>query len=444
MTRRVIHRTMGLLIGAMCALAACSGAETAPAEEPAGYTIDPPPLADRPIDALLAGAFGGYGDYVGISGRAQLIRHVDGTTTVQLYADGLAPMVAYGVHVHSLPCDIAQGGGHYKIDPSVPDVLAENEIWPTFTTDERGVGTTGLTVAHTARGDAQSVVIHDPMADNTKMACADLRPPTAESWQADGTFAPFAYASEADGPIAGTARMEVDETGTRITVAVSGLRTDQSYSAHVHALPCHVGDGGGHYKLDPTIADTVPDNELWPAIDPDGGGAANATLSSPHVVRASAQSIVIHRKQGDDSPKVACATLVRRDYPDLETSGRAIPLPAAIERGSTLSGEARLVRRLDGTTRGSIAVQGAEPSQTYPVHLHAYSCAVDAGGGHYKIDPAVQGPVRENELWLDFETDVNGNGVQIATIPVLARAEATAFVIHDYTDGERIACIELR
>lgn len=443
MTRTAMRTALGLSLGIAGALTACDSEETAPTETPAGYTISPPPLADRPIDSLLAGEFSGYGDYLGIGGRAQLMRHRDGTTTVELYADGLAPSVSYGVHVHVYPCDIAQGGGHYKVDPAIDDVVAENEIWPTFTTNDRGVGTASLTVAHVARGNAQSIVIHDPMADNTKMACANLRAP-GESWSADGVLAPFAAATEADGTIAGDARLSVDAQGTTIELTVSGLRADESYGAHLHALPCHVGDGGGHYKIDPTVAETVAENELWPAITPDASGAASATLSSPHAVRASAQSIVIHRKRGEDNPKVACATLVRRDYPDVETSGRGVPLPEAVDRGVTLDVEARLVRRLDGTTEGFIGVQNARPGQVYPVHLHAYSCAVEVGGGHYKIDPSVQGPVPENELWLDFETDVNGLGVQAATIPVLARPEATAYVVHDPDDGIRLACVDLR
>lgn len=441
MTRRMLS----VMMCGVWAATGCGETDSAPAEEPAGYTIDPPTLADRPVDSLLAGRFVAYGDYGGIAGRAQLIRHYDGTTSVQLYADGLAPGIDYGVHVHALPCDISQGGGHYRIDPTVDGVSAENEIWPTFTTDDAGVGTADLNVGHIARGDAQSVVIHDPLNNSTKMVCADLRPPDYSAWSAAGTFAPFAYASEADGPIAGTARLTVSEAGTGIEVSVTGLRGDQTYGAHLHDLPCHVADGGGHYKIDPTIADTVPENELWPAIAPDAEGAASATLSSPHAVRASAQSIVIHRKAGDDNPKVACATLVRRGYGPLETNGRAIPLAEGLERGyANLTGEARLVRALDGTTEGFIGVQGLRPGQQYPVHLHAYSCAVDAGGGHYKIDPSVPGPVLDNELWLDLTTDANGNAVARGTMPALARPEAMAYVIHDYAeDGARIACIEL-
>ena len=56
--------------------------------------------------------------------------------------------------------------------------------------------------------------------------------------------------------------------------------------------------------IDPTIADTLAENELWPAIAPGPDGRATASLTSPHAVRASAQSIVIHRKAGDEAPSV--------------------------------------------------------------------------------------------------------------------------------------------
>lgn len=423
----------------------CDDTDEAPPEEPAGYTIEPPPLADRPIDSLLAGDFRLFGDYRGVFGRAQLVRHYDGTTSVHVYADGLAPNASYGAHVHALPCDISQGGGHYKIDPTVEDIVPENEIWPDFTTDDAGVGVGWVTVDHIARGDAQSVVLHDPMNDNAKMACADLRAPEYRDWSARGTFAPFAYASEADGPIGGTATLSVSPDGTTIELAVTGLRADQQYRTHLHALPCHVSDAGPHYKIDPTIAETVPENELWPDLAPGPDGAATSTLTSSHPVRATAQSIVIHRVAGDEAPKVACATLVRADYGPLVLEGRGALMPAAIERGyGGMQVEASLTRALDGTTRGLVAVQGARAAQVYPVHLHAYSCAVAAGGGHYKLDPSIADVLPDNEMWLDFRTDASGNGVQSVQIDHLARADAVSMVVHDYVeDGARLACVDL-
>lgn len=443
----MIGRALKLPLCLACALGAlaCDGAEDPPPEPPAGYTIEPPPLADRPIDALLAGRFAGFGDYAGIGGRAQLVRRGDGTTEVQLYVDGLAPGVEYGAHVHAFPCAISLGGPHYKLDPTVDGVSADNEIWPVLVADEYGVGRGAVATPHAARGDAQSVVIHDPMANSAEMACADLRAPGSDTWSATGGFAPFASASVADGTIGGSATIEVTPGGTRIELDVSGLRPDQGYGAHVHALPCHVADAGGHYKIDPTIAETLAENELWPAVTPGPDGRATAVLDSPHAARASAQSIVIHRQAGGAAPKVGCATLVRRDFGPLETRGRSVLLRAGVEQGyGGLMGEGQLIRRLDGTTQGLIGIQGARSGQRYPVHLHTYSCAVQAGGGHYKIDPGIEGAVETNELWLDIETDASGDGLQSATLPVLVRPEGTSMVIHDYGEGgARIACIEL-
>lgn len=439
----------GAALAAMAAatLLAC-GDETAttPAtEEPFGYTIDPPPLADRPVDSLLTGSFYGFGNYQGVAGYAQLQRTQDGRSAVQVIVEGLVPNVAYPVHLHALPCDINQGGGHYKIDPSIEDTVPENEIWPSFTTGDAGVGVADLWVDHRVRGDALSVVVHDPNADGAKMACADLWAP-GDGWTATGTMAPFAYASELDGTIGGTGTFTVGPGGTSFEANLTGLRADQTYAFHLHAQPCSVQDGAGHYKIDPMVEGTVVANELWPELGPiaeDGSGTA--TLSSPHVARADAQSIVIHRMQGEENPKVACMDLVRTDYADVVTEGRTTLLPAATERGyGGMSGTATMTRSLNGYTRVLLGVQGLRQGLTYPVHVHAYTCAVEFAGGHYKLDRAVQDVIEANEIWLDFAADGNGNGTQQAQIDGVARPDAVSLIIHDPEDAARLACIDLR
>ncbi len=430
--------------------AAGDGGATEPtpqaSEPPAGFTIAPPSLAERPIDALLAGTFDGFPGYDLVAGHAQLLRFGDGTTEVQVYLDGLTPGVTYPTHVHVQPCDVSQGGGHYKIDPGVEEALEENEIWPSATADGAGVAISRVRVAHAARGDARSVVVHDPEAENARLACADLRFPGPPGWRATGDFAPFASASEADGPIRGTAALTVDEGGTLVEVALEGLRPEQRYGAHLHDLPCHVGGGGGHYKIDPTIDETLEENELWPPLDVDGEGSATGRLTSPHPVRANAQSVVVHRRDGDANPKVACADLVRRQELPVTRTGVAAVLPAAAERGLPgLAAEGSLTRRLDGTTAALLGAQGLAPNARYVAHLHTQSCAVEVGGGHYKIDPEVEDASAGNELWIEVLTDGAGAGVQQSTADHLVRPEGVSIVIHDTPgDGARLACIELR
>lgn len=108
-----------------------------------------------------------------IAGRAQMVRTADGRTIVTVHVSGLHAGVAYGAHVHNLPCDVSNGGGHYQHVVGGP-VDPINEIWPEFTTNAAGIGNGNATNDFTARPEAQSVVVHDPDAGNARIACADL------------------------------------------------------------------------------------------------------------------------------------------------------------------------------------------------------------------------------------------------------------------------------
>jgi hypothetical protein len=59
---------------------------------------------------------------------------------------------------------------------------------------------------------------------------------------------------------------------------------------------------------------------------------------------------------------------------------------------TNIAGRALMVRRLDGNTDLSMAITGVTPGTGYTAHLHAAPCQY-AGGGHYKIDPAIVGVV---------------------------------------------------
>jgi hypothetical protein len=108
-----------------------------------------------------------------IAGNAQMVRTADGRTFVTVHLSGLHAGVAYGVHVHNLPCDVNNGGGHYQHVVGGP-VDPINEIWPGFTANAAGIGSGNATNDFTARPEAQSVVVHDPDAGNARIACADL------------------------------------------------------------------------------------------------------------------------------------------------------------------------------------------------------------------------------------------------------------------------------
>ncbi|MEM7199798.1 MAG: hypothetical protein AAF628_06000 [Planctomycetota bacterium] len=263
----------------------------------------------RPVGTdLVRGSFttlpGGTAMGYTIDGDAQMVRS-HGTTYVTVRVDGLTPMTAYGAHVHALPCGINEGGGHYKIDPTVAGTVASNEIWPAFTTDSAGVGRGMAVVSHDGRPEAQSVVIHAP--DGTKIACADF---------AGGETGPYITRGSVIVTAAGLdrgfdrlrSRAEMSRRSTGRTVVrlwVTGLAPLTSYACHVHDRPCSQG-GGGHYKIDPTIAATIQANELWLDFTTDARGRAQAQVIDLQISRPEAASIVIH---DTDGTRIGCIDL---------------------------------------------------------------------------------------------------------------------------------------
>jgi hypothetical protein len=394
------------------------------------------------IDSILLGSFWPYPGYeaTGVKGQAQLVRWLDGRTEISVGAGNLSPNTTYSVHVHTQPCDY-YAGPHYKLDPSIEETEADNELWPDLSTNGSGIASSVIETGW-VRGDAMSVVIHDP-ATNDKMACADLSPTLAEGVAADGTMAPFAYAEPVDETITGTARVVISAQ-SRVELDLSGLDPAATYAAHVHALPCDTLDGGGHYKLDPTEEYTLEDNELWPdtLVGPDGTIAS--TLYTEHRLREDAQSVVLHRVAGAESPKVACADLERTAYLAPTRTGSPVLLENAEGYGvDDLSGTISLTRRLDGVTEATLDLEGLGKREVYPVHLHNAPCSAFEAGDHYLIDPTVGGVVESNELWLSFTSKPKGGGKRTVAIPHLVRAEAMAFILH-HADGARLACIDLQ
>ena len=374
-------------------------------------------------------------------GSAQLVVGAE-QTRVSLQINGLAPDTAYPAHVHALPCAL-QGGGHYKINPAVMDTMEDNELWPAFTTDADGQATVESVFAHAARADAMAVVIHDPNADGAKMHCADLLVDEEELVELAGDFQPFAAAEELDMAIQGRATLRRAGETTEVALAVEGLSSTETYAAHVHALPCGVLEAGGHYKIDPSIADTSETNELWPGVDVDDDGEIDSEKTFSHLARPDAQSVVLHRVIGDTAAKVACADLVTVNPRLRITSGDAILLPAGMERTPQLVAEGEMKRHLDGTTSTEVEVSDLMPETAYDIHVHNRPCEVSSGGGHYKVDPTIAETAADNELWLSLTTDDDGDGdFELEDLPHLPRAEAQSIVIHD-GDGERLACIPL-
>lgn len=444
-TTRVEAGLIGWLMAA--ALAASAGCTVGVVGEPSGGggggdSPDDPPPSEPVVQSILAGAFAPLGSYTGVEGRAQLVRYLDGTTSVDVQLLGLAPGTEFVAHVHAQPCQY-QGGGHYMIDPALTDSGEANELWLHLTSDDEGVALTQGSWDHMARGDALSIVVHDPAAANAKMACADLLVGNDTGATLTGPLAPFALAVAGDMTITGSATATRSEQATRVELDAVGLDPAAEYVAHVHALPCEVTDGGGHYKIDPTVVDTLETNEIWLTVTVDAGGQATAQADAP-AVRADAQSVVLHRVDGADKPKVACANLVRTVFPGLARSGQSVLLADGMSRLPGLSASASMSRTLAGATVATLNARGLTPGTTYPAHVHDRPCAVDGGGGHYKMDALETGdPDPANEIWLSLEADASGQASDSTWVAEVARSEARSIVIHDPVDKARLACIDL-
>jgi hypothetical protein len=412
--------------------ATVDGGEPIDAGDAGPNYVPPTPQLPAPVAYITGGQIAPLGTYTGIHGTALMVRTADGKTTVQLNVEGLTANTAYPVHVHALPCEVNTADGHYMLDPTAAAGQA-NEIWAPFTTDADGVGRASTTVNHAARPEAMSIVVHDPAANNAKMACANLSPAPLATTTARGTFAPFALATIDERNVAGTATLVRAASGTTVTLAVTGLDATGMYMAHVHALPCAVNTADGHYKIDPTNTATVESNELWPAI-------SGTPLTTTHVARLDAQSVVIHRTDlgVTPAPKVACADLVRVEaYGPFATAG------TVIANGRNITGTGGMTRTVPGTTSATITLAGLVANLNYRIQVHEASCALRNGRNRYMIDPALNPSGMANEIWLDLTASGNGTGSRTVSLSHLARPEATSIVVQNAAGTFR-ACVDLK
>lgn len=404
---------------------------------------------DNPTPTLAqirAGSFTAFPPYTAMFGRAQLVNRLDGATEMSMSISGLVPNGNYVAHVHNQPCALGQAGGHYKKDPAVAEVVAANELWFTMTSDADGLAHSTVLEQHAARGEALSVVIHDPLTTPpAKMACADLLSNPNADFTATGPMTPLAGVEPQDQAISGTASLTVTASGTTATLNLTGLTDGIEYGSHVHAEPCEVGQGGGHYKLDPTVVEVIEANEVWPAITRGVGGAATATITTTHRVRGDAQSIVLHRTVTPDSkPKIVCANLVRTHQAVL-TRGNGIVLPDAAAAGvGGVTSQATMTRDLAGRTKLELSATGLTPNMPFVAHVHDQPCNVKAGGGHYKLDRAVADVIDTNEMWVTLDAGADGTASQTEMFTALARADAQSVVIHEPVNAKRISCIDLQ
>jgi hypothetical protein len=416
-----------------------NGGGTLDASAPDAAVVDP----NLSITSIAGGRLTAFPGYQNIAGGATLVRMLDGLRA-ELSVEGLTPSTEYLAHVHRLPCAVTQAGGHYKHDPSIAEELESNEIWLHFATDAAGKGVaTTEQIGKLARMDAQAIVIHDPAASGAKMACADLRFDDAANATVafQSAFEVLASAPAGDVNIAGSVDVTVAAAEARITLAVTGLDAAATYIAHVHELPCEVNVAGGHYKRDPSIAEELESNEIWPSL------TAQGEQVFPHALRYDAQSIVIHRVEAG-TPKVACANLARQtESPDLVTQGTAGRLSGVSNTYRNINSTATLTRKKDGSTELVLTGNGYPRNGLgFTAHVHAGICSqVPPGGPHYKIDPAIVEEQEPNEIWLTFNSNSLGNiNSTKAKTGHVARPDAISLVIHEPSVGTPLSCIDLQ
>ncbi|GEM_PF-3676653 len=254
-----------------------------------------------------AGTAAGYA----ISGTAFMARSGDSVTFVTTHVKGLKPNVKYGSHVHNLPCSMG-GGGHYKTNPLIDSMVASNEIWPLLTADSTGAASAFVSTPFRVRPEGQSIVIHDTTAAKGKIACADLMDSVTALGATgiiSGTLTTTAAGTAAwYSSLKGQGLIVRANNLTVATLSVSGLAPNKTYGSHVHDMPCAQNGGGPHYKIDTTIAATSEANEIWTILKTDANGAATGFgITSTHLARPSARSIVIHDTV--TAARIACIDL---------------------------------------------------------------------------------------------------------------------------------------
>jgi superoxide dismutase, Cu-Zn family len=115
----------------------------------------------------------------------------------------------------------------------------------------------------------------------------------------------------------------------------------------------------------------------------------------------------------------------------------------------------------DGSTTVTLNVRGLVPNRAYGAHAHTMPCGPkgDDAGPHFQhqpdpvtpsVDPRYANP--QNEIWLDFKTDAQGNATTATTVPwVFGDRRAASVIIHAEptqtatgkagTAGARLACL---
>ncbi|RKS06217.1 Cu-Zn family superoxide dismutase [Nocardiopsis sp. Huas11] len=182
-------------------------------------------------------------------------------------------------------------------------------------------------------------------------------------------------------------------------------------------------------------------------------GCSQADSTDEDVKAPSEQSV-----QPTTSPAVTASIFMEWD----EGAGAVTYDETAVPVGATADVQVRVEAEETGV---QFTGTGLEGDRDFGAHVHTQPCGEDPSdaGPHYQdepdpaatedepsADPAYANP--ENEVWLDFTTDADGNAVATATVDWTFReGEARSLVLHDHhtstehgeagTAGDRLACV---
>ncbi len=104
---------------------------------------------------------------------------------------------------------------------------------------------------------------------------------------------------------AGSVWLAQTDSGTTVTITMTGLKPGKMYVAHLHAQRCADDNGGAHFQFDPA-GPTTPPNEVHLAFAADPTGAATVTVHNDRKVGDAAKAIVVHPMDAMDN-RLACA-----------------------------------------------------------------------------------------------------------------------------------------
>ncbi|CAM5372381.1 hypothetical protein GCM10010329_15360 [Streptomyces spiroverticillatus] len=157
---------------------------------------------------------------------------------------------------------------------------------------------------------------------------------------------------------------------------------------------------------------------------------------------------------GSAAAAYAQDTAAGGDGKGLTVEGRFAPASAFVPPGA-VSYDAQLVpaggwihvqQKVSGKeTTVTVKVKGLKPNHAFGMHVHEKACGVDpkAAGMHYQHvkDPKLVNP--DNEVWLDFTTDKDGNAEMSAHHTWgLPKGAANSVILHREQGGagERVGC----